>query len=259
MHLVCNNEIHYDLSKNQCTQAVAFPPPSHSEQQLAIYMVYHDAGSFEKVRHLTQHDMFRLVKIPQNRYDESILFLPPIKPFLSFDARYTGTMLYSFVQKGACTDYDALIAKYPTADVFVFQWSAHNVLLDMRCHGSTAERLFRLILHKLGLNPAHFTQVPAVWKNCWLARTDIFKRYGDFVENAVRIMENDDECRALAHHDSKWKRNYSAEKLQAIYQRPYQTLHGFVVERLPAVFFETCGAKVQYVNVRHEQSHHFCT
>lgn len=255
MHLVCNQDVR-ELHDNVCTQDAHFPVSK--DNLISIYVTYHNDPSFQSIKHLLEYPIFRLVKLPQTRYDENLLFYRPIKPLLTFETQYTGMMLYSFIKRGMCTDFEALVKKYPDTDVFVFQWSPFDVYRDMASHGPVAEYLLKQIVHRMGLDPNHFHGVQAVWKNSWIGRSDLFKKYTDFAESAIQIMEKDPECVQHAQKDSGWNRGYSQEKLLAVYGKPYQTLHGFVMERLPAIFFKAVGARVQYIHALQEPSHPYC-
>jgi hypothetical protein len=256
MHLVCNSDIRYDLATIECSQVRPFPQNS----LLAIYVTYHDDKSLQVISSLLKYDIFRLIKIPQTRYDENFIFYPPISPMIIDNSReYSGMLLYSFACKGLCMDYEALVRKYrDTVDVFVFQWSGVSVLKDMSAHGPEAVELLKHIIHKLGLNPDDFHDIPSIWKNCWICKTSLFKKYTGFVKAAIDIMEKDPRCIELANMNSYWNRGYSQEKLQAMYKHPYQTLHGFIVERLPAIFFKAWSAKIHYTIMQRELTHAYC-
>lgn len=150
MHLVCNNDIRYDLSKLDCKQTIEYNKSSN----LILYVIYHDDRSFDEIKHLENKKIFRLVRIPQTRYDEMIIFTHPIKKYLTFDAEFCGMLIYSFLKKGFGFDFEQIIKLNPNTDVFVFQWGNPNtdIFYDLLVHhGLKALQLFKHIIVKMGL------------------------------------------------------------------------------------------------------------
>lgn len=246
MHLVCNADIRYDLSQLECKQEQEYAKSTF----VILYIVYHDDASFSEVQHLADKNIFRFIKIPQTRYDEMIIFTNPIKKYLTFDAEFCGMLIYSFNKKGFNFDFEMILKQNQEADVFVFQWGnpSTDIFYDLLIHhGLPALQLFKHIIVKMGLDPRAYVGVVPVWKNSWIARSNIFQQYCQFMNSVIKLLETDLDCMTYANANSGYSRNYPTTKLLQVYKHPFHTLHGFVLERLPALFFKKLGLNVKYV------------
>lgn len=80
--------------------------------------------------------------------------------------------------------------------------------------------------------------------NYWAATTEWMKKYIDFFATfKEKLMASPERVRWL-HEDSWYSGNVSECKLVQISDRPYYTMHPFLYERLPPLFFHLSGAKI---------------
>lgn len=245
-HLVCNKDIRYNLSELSCQFKTLFP----RSKQLTLFVTYHNHNSYLEIKHLLNDPIYKLVRIPQNRYDEAIIYTNPINQHLNFESEYTGMLLYSFIKKGLYRDYIDIINKtYYEYDVYALRWdSTMNIFQDIdKHHGNHALHLLKLVITKLGFNPDNYNDTFPIWTNSWFGKSDVFKQYIVFLENVFELLETDPECSQYVNMNSRYGRQYSKKKLERIYKQPYMTLHAFILERMLAVFFRTYKFKVMYV------------
>jgi hypothetical protein len=257
-HISCNNDIRYILSDNECALVRSF---AHNER-LSLYITFHDENSYDQVKQLSTIDIFRLIKIPNTRYDESIIFYHLIQSLFLHKSDFTGVLLYSFIRKGLCKNYINILETNPGYDVYSFAYGHFDGILQEMSnssHGEMGRKLLELLSKRMGVSKEILDDIKTVmYASCWFARTHMFNGYCKFAATAIDLLESDQELIVLANANANYNRGYSEEKLQKIYKKPYQTMHAFIMERLPTIYFKFIGAKTCFVNSTIEKNNGYC-
>jgi hypothetical protein len=84
--------------------------------------------------------------------------------------------------------------------------------------------------------------IPGFITNAWIASRDMFKKYTDFVCDAMYLMESVPDLRACLQNDAMYMTNDMTPKRKVLVKTAFGTencyhLHPFVLERLPCFFF----------------------
>jgi hypothetical protein len=87
--------------------------------------------------------------------------------------------------------------------------------------------------------------MPSFFCNYWLARPEWMTRYLSVAAAAMHAMDSDPRVSELAGADSGYRGSLPVERLVAMTGRPFYTMHTFVMERLPSLFFTLHGAKIR--------------
>lgn len=247
-YLVCNDDVRYSLEDNTCSIVRTFL----EDKLLTIYVPFHDEKLYQEVIHLANIPHFKLVKIPQTRYDEGFLFSSVMDEHLFHSqSDFVGSILYSFIRKGYCFDFPSIITKHKDSyDVFVFSPGPQlSILEEIQRHGENAPKLAEHLLRMLGI-PKELLHEPIqiIYQNAWIANRQLFAGYCQFAKQAIHLLESDPTLKQLANSDSMYNRGYSHDKLISIYKVPFQTLHAFLMERLPSIYFRMHNARISVVN-----------
>lgn len=106
-------------------------------------------------------------------------------------------------------------------------------------HGYNFYRAWKKLLQKL-----HYTKqdildphIPFYVSNWWIMKPYCMDKYIDFMEDAVNIVENDENIKTIFDENSYYKSCMNIEQTREIFGKNYFTLHPFIFERLSNFFF----------------------
>lgn len=90
--------------------------------------------------------------------------------------------------------------------------------------------------------------------NHWIAKPQWMLKYVEFYKQIHTMMETDPVIKDYLGNNSWYdgklvKSEEGKAKLEAISGKPYYTLHTFLLERLPALFFYMSGAEIKHAGI----------
>lgn len=216
---------------------------------LLLYMVCHDEASYQIAKkYALQYSWIKPLMIPNTKWMESIAFyLLKDKAFEWQDKTHIGIIKYSFEEKCPFYDFPYLCEHLKHTDVMTFvnghEDNYHIPNPTMINYASLCHTLFPIIWYlllkefQIPVDKMFDVSIPAFYSNFWIAKKHCFEAYLQFFQQALTIMENQQELKYLLHHNANYLERLPSEKLYEIMNVPYYTYHCFICERLPCFFF----------------------
>ena len=106
-------------------------------------------------------------------------------------------------------------------------------------HGLHFVEVWHEVLRRLGFDERTIIasdEIDAFFCNYWLAKPGLMVGYIAFLEDAIRLMENDTSLAFLLKADARYSEGRS-DVARGAFGTPFYQLHPFVCERLPVVYF----------------------
>jgi hypothetical protein len=152
-----------------------------------------------------------------------------------------------------------MVMRHSASQVIALLSPRHLQLRDQaqKTHGLHFIDVFHELLRRL-----HFAEsdiraadsTDAFFGNYWLAKPDSMLEFIDFMGDAVRILEQNEEMRILISADSKYQEGYT-EIARVVWVTPYYQLHPFICERLAAAYFRSKNACTALVRSEFRSPH----
>jgi hypothetical protein len=228
---------------------------SDLRDSVLVYVMYHDDESLKIAEGLKEkYEWTKLQKLGRSKYFENQIFLIMDEHYEEWkNKKYVGQISYKIVNKqlNAKFDISNIIKESNTADVVAFfKRSKLDLLTQAALYHKHFEQIWVNLLTKLGYTTSEIYQKYPIFPcNCWMAKPDWMKKYIAFVKQAMYLLDNDTELKALCSQNSNYLGSLPAETLIDIFGKPYYTYEPFIMERLPCFFFSIQGAKIYDVNV----------
>jgi len=117
----------------------------------------------------------------------------------------------------------------------------NNILVQSAKWHPAFTDIWKLLLDRMGLDPDLINaKYQECYMNYFLVSPEIGKRYGEFLNSLIEIMENkeDKELQRLLFLDSTYYKSKHMNKntLIQLFSKPYYTYHPFILERAFSVF-----------------------
>lgn len=237
--------------------------------KVKIFVSYHeDPKAQAKATEICKLDvdMFVPKQVRSNKFFESATFLNSHVVDDSVD--YVGHVTYSYKSKIAPFDFGDLCKKYNDTHDVIGLFSGVSVapgaIHPMYDFAEGAHPGFMKIWDRLMdlMGHADYKSLgnpPAFYCNYWIARRDLWNKYCDFANTAVKLLSTDPILMELCSQDSSYRgtiqgTSLTPTRLQEICGKPYYTFEPFVMERLPCFFFHMMKARIKVVSSPTEES-----
>ena len=229
-----------------------------------VYVICHDTESYTAARRIARdRDYMRVIQMPTTKYFDNFLFLKLLGPLCHEweDKRYVGAVHYNcdkFVDprtnRPILQALDEIVVndKYDKeADVYAFYplSNIHHRYDEHRKFGfKVAWGLLHFLANGMSSSEQVFVNKPYFYRNYWMCRPEIMKRYIAFVRNCDAVIENNPPLYKIMHVVDTEYALYKSESLLDHMQRCTGlrgvSILAFVFERLPAFFCHTNNIKV---------------
>lgn len=220
-----------------------------------IYVLYHDDLSFKTAQLFEKYEWAQLNKLGGSIFFENAFF-PILQSKVSEweNKQYVGLVSYNIVKKQNLKYFplSKIIEKGNNADVIaLFKYSGRDLISQATLYHPKFLDIWYELLLKMNYKSEDILsdKIPMFPCNCWIAKPEWMKRYIEFVNVAMHLLENDEKLKRMVYDDSGYKSNLSKKKLTSISGKPYYTYHPFILERLPCFYFWVNDAKVYNTNV----------
>ena len=219
-----------------------FKPQKNND--ILIYIIYHDDTSYEKIAKYKNYEYVRLIYIKTTKYFESVIFkyLNDNK-YEWYKKKYVGIITYSFEYKLCMTMdmiYDKIIHLFDNYNCDLITLLNKDVL-EYSFHGRLKE-IFNYTLPLVGYSEyIDYTKIQMFCSNYWVTSSYWMEKYIDFALKYINLIDNDEYIQPILDSDAGYKHsngaNLCSERLMNLIGMPDYPHHAFVMERLPVIFF----------------------
>lgn len=119
----------------------------------------------------------------------------------------------------------------------------HDLILVAERFHPYFGRTLRTLLTVMGIGMHDFECEDSVYFNYFLASEEFMTHFSFFIADAIKVMIEHPELRALAWMDSKYNKQFPLTHLFGI---DYWPLHPFIAERLISCYIKLTNPKVEY-------------
>lgn len=219
---------------------------------LVYCFCYNDDSERQATLLALRHPGVKVRRLEKNRYFESQFFTEVTEDEMMSWSRYSyvGFISYQFYRKiglpEASISFAQICMDHHGADVIALHdWDVDMIPQAIHHHGLGFIKAWQAVLQPFFDQPDIVDRsLPSFFCSLWIAKPALLTGYCGFCKEVRTYIDQSPHVQKLLDVDSQYRGGLKPDQLLSITGRPFYTLHPFVFERLPAIYFYNKGAHI---------------